>query len=80
MRRKTSLQISREIAPQDEQSKQAETATLFIKAIQTIANKPENLNNFESYLSYHFDTWLNNFADTPEKITAELIAFAEMNI
>ena len=63
-----------------QQTKQAEMATIFTKAIQTIASKPENLKNFENYLTYHFDEWLYKFADSPEKITAELKAFAEMDI
>ena len=57
-----------------------ELANEFIKAIETIANKPENLENFKSYLTYHFDTWLKLYANTPETITAELKAFAEMKI
>lgn len=57
-----------------------ELANEFIKAIETIANKPENLENFESYLTYHFDTWLKRYANTPETITAELKAFSKMKI
>lgn len=52
----------------------------FIKAIKTIAQKENNLNNLECYLSHHFPVWLEKFANTPEKITAELKAFAEMEI
>lgn len=60
--------------------KHSETAKEFIKSIKTIASKEMNLENFEIYLSYHFDIWLELFADSPEKITAELKAFAEMEI
>lgn len=60
--------------------KHEETAREFIEAIKTIAAKESNLNNFEIYLSYHFDTWLKKFAYDPERITAELKAFAEMEI
>ena len=52
----------------------------FIEAIKTISEKEDNLNNFCSYLTQHFPEWLEKFADTPEKITSELQAFAEMNI
>lgn len=52
----------------------------FIQAIKTIAAREKNLDNFESYLSYHFDKWLEKWANTPEKITAELKAFANMII
>ena len=56
------------------------TAAQFAAAIKTIAEKPENLDNLEHYLSYHFAAWLNKFASTPENIAAELQAFAEMDI
>lgn len=55
-------------------------AEQFIKAIQTIAAKPENLDNFETYLSHHFPEWLEKFANTPEGITSEMKSFAEMTI
>lgn len=55
-------------------------ANEFIKAIKTISEKPQNLENLEIYLSYHFPTWLEKFANTPEQITAELQAFSEMDI
>lgn len=56
------------------------TAAQFAAAIKTIAEKPENLDNLEHYLSYHFAAWLNKYASTPEGIAAELQAFAEMDI
>lgn len=52
----------------------------FIEAIKTITEKPQNLDNLECYLSHHFPEWLAKFANTPETLTAELKAFAEMNI
>ncbi len=55
-------------------------ATDFIKAIKTIATKEKNLNNLECYLLHHFPAWIEKYANTPEKITAELKAFAEMEI
>lgn len=55
-------------------------ASEFIKAIKTISAKPENLDNLEIYLSYHFPEWLEKFANTPEGITSELKNFAEMTI
>lgn len=57
-----------------------ELARQFIQAIKTISEKQANLDNFESYLSRHFPAWLEKFANTPENITAELKAFAEMDI
>lgn len=58
----------------------SKTAKDFVQAIKTISEKPENLNNLECYLSYHFEKWMEKFANTPEKITSELQAFAEMRI
>ena len=55
--------------------KQAEE---FCEAIRTLANKPENLNNLESYLTYNFDKWLTTWANTPENLAAEMKEFAEM--
>ena len=60
--------------------KHEKTAQQFIEAIKTISEKPQNLENLEIYLSYHFPAWLEKFANSPEKITAELKAFAEMDI
>ncbi len=57
-----------------------EQAIQFCEAIRTLANKPENLNNLESYLTYHFDKWLKTWANSPENIAAEMKEFAEMEI
>lgn len=59
---------------------QNDIAKQFIEAIKTISAKPENLDNLEIYLSYHFTEWLNKFANTPEGITSEMKSFAEMTI
>lgn len=55
-------------------------AEAFISAIKEIAEKPQNLQNLESYLSRHFKTWLEKFANTPDGMAAELKSFAEMEI
>lgn len=60
--------------------KHERAAAQFVAAIRTIAAKPENLDNLESYLSYHFREWLEKYANTPETITAELREFAEMEV
>ena len=57
-----------------------EIAKEFIQAIKTISEKQANLDNFECYLSHHFNTWIEKFANTPDNITAELKAFANMDI
>ena len=55
-------------------------AAEFCEAIRTLANKPENLNNLESYLTYNFDIWLTTWANTPENLAAEMKEFAEAEI
>lgn len=55
-------------------------ARIFADAIKTIASKPENMDNLELYLSNHFTTWLEKFANTPEKLAGELKCFADMDI
>lgn len=57
-----------------------QSATVFIEAIKTIANKPENLDNLHLYLSMHFREWLAMFANTPEDIAGEMREFANMII
>ena len=58
---------------------QAKAAADFVNAIKIIANKPENLDNLESYLSYHFTEWLEKYANTPDNIAAEMREFAEID-
>lgn len=55
-------------------------ASQFCNAIATIAAKPENLANFESYLSHHFPEWLNKWASTPADLVSEMRSFAEMEV
>lgn len=60
--------------------KHEQTAKKFVEAIKEIAQKEANIENFECYLGQHFAEWLEKFASTPEAITAELQAFASMQI
>ena len=55
-------------------------AEQFCNAIRELANKPENLQNLESYLEYHFDKWLEKYANTPDDMAAEMSDFAQMDI
>lgn len=57
-----------------------ESATIFINAITELANKPNNLDNLEGYLSRHFDKWLERFANNPENLACEMKNFADMEI
>ena len=55
-------------------------AAQFCNAIRELANKPENLQNLESYLEWHFDKWLEKYASTPDCIAAEMSDFAQMEM
>ena len=55
-------------------------ATQFCEAIRALANKPENLENLESYLSRHFSEWISNWANSPASLAEEMKEFAEMEI
>ena len=55
-------------------------AAQFCNAIRELANKPENLQNLESYLEWHFDSWMKKYASTPDCIAAEMSNFAQMEI
>lgn len=55
-------------------------AEIFCNAIRTLANKPENINNLESYLNYHFEGWLKAYGNNPEDLAMEMKSFAEMEI
>ena len=52
----------------------------FCNAIRELANKPENLQNLENYLEWHFDKWLEKYASTPDCMAAEMSDFAQMEI
>ena len=52
----------------------------FIKAVELIAARPDNLSNLQSYLDYHFPEWLKKYANTPESLTSELLNFATMEL
>ena len=60
--------------------KYEEQATKFCEAIRTLANKPENLENLESYLSRHFSEWISKWANSPASLAEEMKEFAEMEI
>ena len=55
-------------------------AKIFCDAIRTMAEKPENIDNLESYLIYHFTTWLEKYGNYPENLATEMKMFAEMEL
>ena len=84
MEHKTALQIARETAEAEareaQRAQNAEHAKIFIEAIKTIAEKPQNLDNLEGYLTWHFPEWIEKHANTPEKLASELYFFANDNL
>lgn len=63
---------------QEDKMKYEKLAQELCNAIRKLAADEDSLNNFESYLTSHFDTWLRKFASTPEGLTSELKLFSEM--
>ena len=55
-------------------------AEAFCKELRAFAEKPENIDNLESYLSYHFDTWFKKFVTSPENLIYEMQTFAQMEV
>ena len=60
--------------------KYEEQAAQFCEAIRALANKPENLENLENYLSQHFSEWISKWANSPVSLAEEMKEFAEMEI
>lgn len=55
-----------------------DAAAKIAEAIRAFAKNPANLDNFESYLSIHFKSWMEKYANTPEDIAQEFANFAYM--
>lgn len=58
--------------------KYEELAQELTDAIKELCNNPGALENFQSYLSYHFPAWLGKYANTPETLTSEIKHFAKI--
>lgn len=58
--------------------KYEQEASAFCEAIKAFASRPEALDNFEGYLSYHFDSWMKAWANTPDGLAYEACRFAYM--
>ena len=52
-------------------------AKAFVNVIKELALDTKKLDNLESYLSKHFDIWMERYANTPCDITYELKCFVE---
>ena len=55
-------------------------AAQFCEYIRTLASKPDNLDNLQSYLSVHCGEWLKTYAYDPQNMAAEMREFSEMVI
>ena len=53
-------------------------AHIVAKAIKALAKDETALDNFEYYLSQHFEAWLTKFANTPCGMASELNSFAHI--
>lgn len=60
-------------------AKYEEQAMIVADAITEFGNSPDALGNFVSYLTYHFDEWLQKYASTPEGMAEEFRHFANMD-
>lgn len=46
--------------------------------IRAFAESPDAIDNFESYLSMHFDSWMKDYAGTPAKMASEFAIFSKI--
>ena len=49
-------------------------------AIRKFADNPAAIENFESYLDHHFDTWYEKFASTPDGLISEFNMFSGLEV
>ena len=59
-------------------AKWEQMADMFCNSIRALAENEERLDNMRSYLSRHFDKWLEKYANTPDGIVSELYRFADI--
>lgn len=58
--------------------KYEQEAATICAAIKELAEHEEALENFESYLSAHFDAWMKKYANTPAGIADEFYQFSKI--
>ena len=49
-----------------------------VDALRRFAQRPDAIDNFECYLSHHFESWLKKYASTPEGMAEEFKRFASI--
>lgn len=55
-----------------------ENALRLCEAIKKLANSEDALNNFCSYLTYHFPRWMERFCTDADGLVNEFETFADM--
>ena len=60
--------------------KYEQEATVFAEALRIFAKNPDAIDNIESYLSYHFGSWFEKWANTPEGLAREMAMFAMIGV
>ena len=51
---------------------------LLITALKRFSENPGAIDNLESYLNYHFETWAAKYANTPGNFISELSEFSKI--
>lgn len=62
----------------EQKKENEENAKKLCDAIRNFAKSEEHLENFEGYLSYHFDDWMKKYASYPEGLVSEFENFSSM--
>lgn len=60
----------------EERIENARNARRLCEAIRKFAESPAALDNFETYLSYHFGSWFDKWASDPRGLVGEFERFA----
>lgn len=55
-----------------------EQADKLCLAIKALSEDEDKLNNLKSYLSRHFDKWIEKYANSPDGLVNEMQTFADM--
>lgn len=55
-------------------------AKILCDAIKKMVNNENAINNFQSYLEFHFDKWMQKYAYDPDGLTTEFKNFSETEV
>ena len=65
-------------ALQDLENYDIDYRKMLVDALKRFTEKPENVENFSSYLDRHFYKWLDKFANNPLSFICELDQFSKV--